>query len=155
MTVLVVAAGAVLVLAAGLAALRLRLVVVSVTGSSMVPTLCSGDRVLARRVPATRIRTGDIIVLRVAGPCRAGDPGGERHAPWLVKRVAAGPGEPMPPALPSWARGSGVVEPGTFVVLGDNPAASRDSRHFGAVPAARILGVVVRRLGRGTMAARR
>ncbi|MET8039897.1 S26 family signal peptidase [Micromonospora sp. NPDC005215] len=139
--------GGLLLLAAGLVALRARMTVVAVTGLSMSPTLLPGDRVVVRRVPAARIRRGDVIVLRVAGPCRPGDRSEERTTPWLVKRVAATPGEPMPAVLPSWSRGSGVVEPATLVVLGDNPDLSRDSRHFGAVPAAGILGVVIRKVG--------
>ena len=145
--------GAGLLLVAGLVALRARMTLVTVVGMSMGPTLLPGDRVVVRRVPTARIRRGDVIVLRVAGPCRPGDRKDEAKTPWLVKRVAAGPGEPMPAVLPTWTRGSGVVEPATFVVLGDNPGLSRDSRHFGAVPADGVLGVVVRKVGGGSVTA--
>jgi signal peptidase I len=100
--------GSLLLLAGGLVALRARMTVVAVTGLSMSPTLLPGDRVVVRRVPAAQIRRGDVIVLRVPGPCRPGDRSGERTTPWLVKRVAATPG---------------------------------------AVPAAGILGVVIRKVG--------
>ncbi|MDG4825005.1 S26 family signal peptidase [Asanoa sp. WMMD1127] len=152
MMMLLLGAGATMLLAGGLIVLRRRTMVVTVLGPSMAPTLLPGDRVVVRRVPMARIRQGDVVVLRVAGPCRPGDPEGDRHAPLLIKRVAAGPGEPVPAALPTWAQTSGLVEPATFVVLGDNPEASNDSRHFGAVPAAGILGVVVRRFGGGPLA---
>ncbi|QLQ38041.1 S26 family signal peptidase [Micromonospora robiginosa] len=145
--------GAAVLFVAGMVALRARMTLVTVIGMSMAPTLLPGDRVMVRRVSTSRIRRGDVIVLRVAGPCRPGDSNGEGKGPWLVKRVAAGPGEPMPAVLPSWIRGSGVVEPAMFVVLGDNPGLSRDSRHFGAVPAEGILGVVVRKAGGGSVPA--
>jgi signal peptidase I len=152
MTMLLVALGSTMVLA-GLVALRRRMLVVTVIGPSMTPTLSPGDRVVVRREPAARIRRGDIVVLRLAGPCRPSSPTADRHSPLLVKRIAAIAGEPTPAALPTWARTSGVVAPATFVVLGDNPALSRDSRHFGAIAAASVLGVVVRRYGGGPLAA--
>lgn len=85
----------------------------------MVPTLLSGDRVLVwRGVGPFRppIRVGDLVA--VADPH---DPGRV-----MVKRVA------------------GVA--GTEVsVLGDNEAASTDSRHFGPVSAAAVRGRVIYR----------
>jgi signal peptidase I len=38
------------------------------------------------------------------------------------------------------------VPAGQLVLLGDNRAASTDSRHWGYAPVDRVLGVVVRRL---------
>jgi signal peptidase I len=102
-----------------------------VAGPSMEPTLTEGDRVLVdlwtlrRRLP----RPGDIVV--------ASGPGDED----LVKRIAPEPypgNDPYPVAvLPS----ESPLEP-TFVVLGDNPAASNDSRRFGRLPRHRIRGRV-------------
>ena len=85
----------------------------------MVPTLLPGDRVLVWRGVGrlrSQIRVGDLVA--VADPR---DP-----ARVMVKRVA------------------GVA--GTEVsVLGDNEAASTDSRHFGPVSAKAVHGRVVYR----------
>jgi signal peptidase I len=154
---------------AGLCLLRRRLAVVTVVGPSMQPTLAPGDRVLARRVGPGDIRVGQIAViekpgddgawpagprtagrrtpgLRAAGP-RATGPWAAGRPEWMIKRVAAVPGDERPEFLPTQAAGSGAVVPaGQFVVLGDNPARSLDSRQIGYVPADRVLGVVVRSL---------
>ncbi len=67
----------------------------------------------------------------------------------MVKRVAAGPGDPRPAFMPDRGDGSGPVVPtGQLVVLGDNPARSLDSRQIGYVPADRVLGVVLRSIHR-------
>lgn len=145
-------AGAVLLLVAG-RGLRSRFVVVDVHGPSMAPTLAAGDRLLVRTVRPELIRTGDIVVLERAtagGPWQQPPASGDwGRRQWLVKRVAATAGEPVPPAVPALAAAAdGVVPPGQLVVLGDNPARSVDSRHFGWLPADRVLGVLHRRLPR-------
>jgi signal peptidase I len=133
----------------GVVVLRQRVLVVTVDGVSMTPTLQPGDRVLARRRIASSVRRGEIVVVTEPGPCRRDDPTGSRNARLVVKRVAAIAGDPQPSYLPAWARWpTGVVPAGYLVVLGDNAQVSRDSRHVGAVPAERVLGVVTRRLGR-------
>jgi signal peptidase I len=58
---------------------------------------------------------------------------------WLVKRLAAGPGEPAPDD-------DRVVPADRMVLLGDNPAHSTDSRQVGYFAASDLLGVVVRRM---------
>lgn len=143
---LVIIVLAVIVLA-GLVA-RNRLAVVSVRGESMAPTLNPGDRVLLLRTK--RLRRGRIVVLE---PIGADLQWGTRPLPppargeWLVKRVAALPGDLVPDAvarrlsLPEGAR----VPAGQVVVLGDG-AISRDSRSFGFVPADRILGLAIHSL---------
>lgn len=104
----------------------------AVRGSSMDPTLEDGDRVivdlmtLRRRTP----RVGEIVVF--AGP---GDDD-------LVKRVArepypGAPSFPTPILVPA-----SPLEP-TYVLLGDNPPESSDSRNFGRVPRHRLRGRVV------------
>ncbi|MFY7065034.1 S26 family signal peptidase [Nocardiopsis changdeensis] len=121
------------------------LVAVDVVGHSMEPAFHHGDRVLVRRVPAKRLRVGDVAVL--GRP----DTGDLRDLalimgsvpPWVVKRVAALPGDPVPASVP--ARG-GTVPPGHLVVLGDNTGHSTDSRVWGPVPDDRVLGVVLRRM---------
>ncbi len=93
-----------------------------IDGPSMRPALEPGDRVLV-----------DLWTYRQRAP-RPGEvalffgPGGMP----MVKRVAV--------ALPPEARGAG---PGTFWMLGDNPAGSTDSRQFGAVERARVRGRVL------------
>ncbi|MGQ4267103.1 S26 family signal peptidase [Nocardiopsis changdeensis] len=130
--------------------LRRTLVAVDVSGPSMAPTLADGDRVLVRRRRTADLRVGDVVVLEVprgAGPWPADADPGHR---WMVKRVAALPGDPTPAVC---ARAAGVapgapVPPGRMVVLGDNAALSADSRVWGYVPARRLLGVIRRRMAR-------
>jgi len=89
-----------------------RLVVVR--GDSMTPTLRDGDQLIVRvgRPPAA----GDLVVFR------ARDVVPEASVTWMVKRAAR------------------VAPDGSVTVRGDN-ARSQDSRHFGPVPGAAILGV--------------
>ena len=85
----------------------------------MVPTLLPGDRVLVlrglRRLRPA-VRRGDLVAL----------PDPRRPDRIMVKRVAA-------------------VDGPRITVRGDNEAASTDSRHFGPVEAAAIVGRVVYR----------
>lgn len=126
--------------------LRGRYVLVTVVGESMLPTYRPGDRVLVRRVPASALRTGQIVVAGWPGerqvPARRHHSG--RSVPdegWLIKRVAALPGDPVPPELP------GVdVPPGRLVLIGDNQAASHDSRQMGYFAHSDVLGVVKRKV---------
>jgi signal peptidase I len=123
--------------------LRRSLVVVTVFGRSMAPAYCDGDRVLVRRTSVSGIQCGQVVVFLRPDP--------DRREPrrWMIKRVAALPGDPVPrhtvPALAG--RTEVVVPPDLLVLLGDNAAASYDSRQVGYFPADRLLGVAVRRLG--------
>ena len=101
-------------------ALRGRRSLVAVVGRSMEPTLSPGDRVwVDRRAYRDRApEPGDIVLIR-----RPNQPELQ-----LIKRVV---GDRL---------GEG------YLVLGDNAAASTDSRHFGPVPAADVLGRVVSRI---------
>jgi nickel-type superoxide dismutase maturation protease len=92
-----------------------------VSGASMAPTLSPGDHILV-----------DLGAYRRTGP-RPGEVVVARH-PFrtdvrMVKRVAA------------------VADDGRCVLAGDNPDESADSRCFGWVPRALVLGRVVLRLG--------
>jgi signal peptidase I len=137
--------------------LRRRLVVVTVTGRSMEPTLHHGDRVLVRRVPGRAVRTGQLVVLHwpagVAGPAGLAGPAGPAgpasdRGDWMLKRVIAVAGEPVPPgALPDPTPPGTVVPPGRLVVRGDNVDRSHDSRQLGYLDDRLLLGVVMRRLG--------
>ncbi|TDV56241.1 signal peptidase I [Actinophytocola oryzae] len=117
--------------------LRLRLVVVTVRGDSMAPTLRSGDQVLVRRKPLRAVPAGALVVF--ARP-RTTEPG------WMIKRVIAVPGDVIPRARVAtlWSYPGNRVPAHQMVVLGDNPDESYDSRHFGYVEEQALLGVVHR-----------
>jgi len=142
----------VLVLAAGVAAilgtaawwLRRRYLAITVEGESMSPTYPPGSRLLVRRAGVEAIRRGQVVVFAGFPPVLDGRP------QWVIKRAAAVPGDPVPrdsvPALRSVPEQQ--VPPRHLVALGDRPDRSYDSRRYGYVTADRILGVVVRPLGR-------
>lgn len=129
--------------------MRRRHAVVRVTGSSMAPAFRAGDRVLVRRAVGG-LRTGDVVAVEApqdggwpTAPLTAGISGRR----WLIKRVAAVAGEPVPAAgIPALA-GERVVPDGHLVLLGDAGAISYDSKQVGYFPAARVLGVAIRLLG--------
>ncbi|MEV7230788.1 signal peptidase I [Polymorphospora sp. NPDC051019] len=121
------------VLAGGLGWLRLSWLVVTVTGPSMQPTMHPGDRILVRRTSASRIRAGQIVVFDA-------DPG------LIIKRVAAVPGDRVPPGLPLDVEER--VPPGRLLLLGDNCGRSIDSRQHGYYDGACLVGVAVRSLAR-------
>ncbi|MFC3491405.1 S24/S26 family peptidase [Glycomyces rhizosphaerae] len=114
--------------------LRRRWVLVKVEGVSMEPALREGQEVLAKRT--RRIAAGDIVVVAAPDSQLGWADLKRAKAPWWVKRIAAGPGEPMP--------GSGEpVPPGHYFLLSDNPA-GEDSRRHGPCPANLIVGSVIR-----------
>jgi signal peptidase I len=136
----------------GVLLVRRRLAVVEVSGSSMQPTLTTGDRVLVRRATMDDLRSGLVVVVEKprpdggwAGPAPSWPPG---QREWLIKRVAALPGERRPAAVPPPGSepGNAVVPQGMFVILGDNVAWSHDSRMIGYIPAERLLGIMIRPL---------
>jgi len=143
------AAGVLTVLAAGVAIARRRIAIVTVTGQSMEPTLTAGDRVLVRRTRLRSVRTGQIVVVETPTENRewTGEPAGrDLKREWMIKRVAAVPGEPLPDGLPAAIAATVAVPDGKLIVLGDNPPMSMDSRSLGYIPGERLLGVVVRSL---------
>jgi signal peptidase I len=132
---------------------------VRVVGRSMHPTLHDSDYYLLNRFVylARQPRPSDIIVLK--DPDQTG---------YSVKRVIASPGDevrlaegkvlvngkeiPEPylekgtPTYPSGSAGQEVFRcpKDAFFVLGDNRMNSADSRVYGPVPRANILGVIIR-----------
>lgn len=136
--------------------LRRRFVAVTVSGSSMTPTFQSGDRILVRRVALSEIRGGQVVVL--AAPRGPAPPDVQRAGPslaergWIIKRVAAVQGEPVPAELAAQLRAApgAAVPAGRLLVLGDNLNASLDSRALGYISGEDLLGVAVRRLGQPT-----
>ncbi|GGS97562.1 S26 family signal peptidase [Nonomuraea spiralis] len=136
-------------LVAGAVWLRRRYVVVTVHGESMLPAYRPGERVLVRRTSSRSLRTGQVVIL-------GADPGGDRTvtgARWIIKRVAAVPGDPIPrDTVPALRTAPGTRVPtGRLVVLGDNANRSYDSRHSGYLTADRLLGVVLRKIGGGVL----
>jgi signal peptidase I len=113
-------------------------VTVQVTGQSMEPAFRNGERLLASSAYwlVGPIRKHDVVVAQRKG---------EREH--LIKRVAFLPGETVPwqfiPEDWPFEGGEFRVPPGHYFLLGDNLAASEDSRKFGPVPFAEIQGKVV------------
>jgi nickel-type superoxide dismutase maturation protease len=93
---------------------------VEVVGSSMAPTFQPGDRLLLVR-RFRSLRVGDLVALT--------DPSFLDRR--LVKRVRS-------------------IDAGAAIVVGDNEAASTDSRSFGAVPCDAIRHLVLRRYARAS-----
>lgn len=137
---------------------RRRLVLVTVDGSSMEPSLNPGDRVLIHRRGLARVRRGDVVVLEPplppdGVPYTAVGPRALDSRRWNIKRAVALPGDPVPPAVRN-AVDVHRVPPGALVVVGDSPT-SIDSRHRGFFSATDLLGVVVRRVSRADVTATR
>jgi signal peptidase I len=147
---LLVAASVVVVSVAAVACLRRWLFAVEVAGQSMEPAFEAGDYVLVRRgrVPGDTRAAGVVVCMR--GPDQR----------LLLKRVVGLPGDSLrigtrvqvggraldepyahgetPPAQ---FRGVHELAPDEYLVLGDNRAASTDSRDFGPVRAEHIEGI--------------
>jgi len=125
---------------------------------SMTPTLMPGDRILVDKLSST-IHRGDIVVFKNP-PADSGGP------PTLVKRVIGLPGERisstgsqvlingkplaepwLPPLVGECTEASEhipptTIAPGHYFVMGDCRGDSDDSRYWGTVPAADIVGKV-------------
>jgi signal peptidase I len=109
-----------------------------VKGPSMQPTFYTGRRLLVSHAYwlVGEIRDNDIVV--VSDP----NPDG-----YIIKRVYKMGGEKVDwhnaPRSHNLAMGDYVVPPGQYFLLGDNPPKSDDSRDFGPVDQARVLGKVL------------
>jgi signal peptidase I len=134
-------------LAAG--AVRWRYAVVTVRGPSMEPDLTDGDRVLVRRCGLRHLRRGQLVIFREPEPGQRTRPawltGAATKNTWVIKRVAALPGDPVPESVRAATGDADVVPPRSLVVLG-SPSFSRDSRHWGLIPAREVLGVGTTRM---------
>ena len=97
---------------------------VAVKGLSMAPALLPGDHLLVR--PARILRRRDLVVVK--------DPHAEGR--WVVKRVAALPGQSVVVDGRTIEAGAGIV------LLGDNAERSTDSRQYGPVPLDAVHGRV-------------
>lgn len=108
--------------------------VVVINGTSMAPSLTSGQPAIVAKGPLTGpIERGDVVLIR--------DATGLGH---IVKRVRWLQGEVVDmrsaPFEHPIKSGAFVVPYGYVYVLGDNADASEDSRSFGPVPIDRIAG---------------
>jgi signal peptidase I len=127
--------------------MRGRYVVVTVDGTSMEPAYRPGDRLLVRRTSVDTLRRGDVVVV-TASPATTSPPfGAVGDRRWVVKRIAGLPGQVVPPEVAQRVPHS-TVPAGQLILLGDNTANSIDSRTAGYYAGDRVLGVVLRPLGR-------
>lgn len=120
--------------ATAVALIRRAVVLVTVDGESMTPTISDGERVLVKRVRLGQVVRGDVVVVRYAEML-------------LIKRAVAVPGDPMPAevALTAGVPAGAPVPAGRLAVLGDNAANSLDSRTCGLFGGNTVVGVVLRR----------
>lgn len=91
---------------------------------------------LVRRRGLAAVRPGQVAVLRT---------GATRHPAgghWIVKRVAAAPGDPVPGG--GFPVTETVVPRDMVLLLGDNPVRSADSRQRGCYSGDLLVGIVVR-----------
>jgi nickel-type superoxide dismutase maturation protease len=87
-----------------------------VEGNSMMPTLNDGDVVLVRRT--RRVKVGNVILAKHP----------YQQSVKVLKRI------------------SEINEQGRLVLTGDNPEESTDSRTFGSISSADVMGKVIGRL---------
>lgn len=155
MTALALIAGSALgILALGVLILRTQLALVRVRGTSMLPDLCPGDRVLVWHGMPTgrprRLQVGMVIVVRFPLVARA-PRGVWPVAPrlgwdrWIIKRVAALPGDAVPGAMREAAGGAVTVPERKLLVSADNPRGT-DSRQWGFIQTSDVLGPVLKKL---------
>lgn len=137
MPLIVVTAVVCLAVAAAVVTVRVRVRVVTVHGPSMEPAVSDRDRLIVRRTGLDAVHSGQLVVVA--------NPQDDHDGKWMVKRAVALPGEPVPAELRT-AVPDETVPDRHFLVLGDNPAVSADSRHLGYLRGDQLLGVVVRKI---------
>jgi len=112
-----------------------RFTIVRVVGESMAPTLVTGQRLVAYK---RRCHVNDIVVFRADY--------GAADLRYLVKRVAAVGGDPVPTDLRA-SVDVDIVPAGTILVRGDG-GLSIDSNRLGLIAVNNIRGVVLDASGR-------
>lgn len=142
-TVIIVTALATIALLTTVVVLRRRFAIVNVHGDSMSPAFAPGDRLLVRRTRLAAVRQGDVVVIASPDARPDMDPADR----WHIKRVAALPGDPIPPGIPVTEP---VVPARRLVLLGDNSRRSADSRTTGFYRADALMGIVLRRTASGS-----
>ena len=114
-----------------------------IPSASMAPSLLPGDRVFADmhyNCPGCRaVQRGDVAIFTYPND----------RTLYYVKRIVALPGDRVSVVdqkvlvnAKTDTQAEQVVPPGHVFLLGDNPSASTDSRQFGAVPLADVVGRV-------------
>lgn len=151
--------------------LRTGLLVITIQGQSMSPTLEPGDRILlVRRWLAGRLRKGQVVMVTLdAASDKPGDSSERWEASYYVKRVVATAGETFSAVL--YANAFWEIVPGETVpasrirpaqspsqvehwqipedhvfVCGDHWEGSIDSRSWGPLPLSSVLGIMVMKL---------
>lgn len=142
---------------------------VTVVGTSMMPLLAHGDRVLVLRwYPTLLLRQGQVVVLTTSRRRYPSEPG---RCTWYVKRIVAMAGETFTTDTTPYSadveldeqqhKKTQVDETGRWswhiplehvFVCGDNRKESIDSRLWGSIPTNQIIGIVLTKLP-GTSAA--
>ena len=105
-------------------AVRAAVQVYSIPSESMAPTLRVGDHIAVTPYLTDTPARGDVIVFRSPA-----------DGVIAVKRIAGLPGDLM-----ESQSGRVVVPSGCYFVMGDNRANSHDSRQWGPLPAAMVMG---------------
>lgn len=134
------------------AIIRSRVTLVLVDGLSMQPALRDRSRVLVLRSGAWLLRRRMIVLARHpnldAGLIGHPDACGHLYTPFVIKRIAAVEGDPVPGLALPGAKVScsdlskSCVPPGYVYLVGDAPACE-DSRVWGPVASSLVIGTVI------------
>ncbi len=131
--------------AAAIVIVRWRYTLITVRGTSMLPNLRPGQRVLVDRRRRS-LDLGDIVLVHSPAGFEAWRVGArtdraDADCDFFIKRITATGGDLMP----AYLGGDGTlrVPDGHVILLGDGPG-SLDSRSLGACPVAAVVGVARR-----------